>query len=89
MKSVVFDSNVLFSSLRSKNSALLSFFERRNDFQFYTPNFLVVEIFKHRERLRAKSRLTEDEFLELLSILMASIRFYNETMISGGNLLEA
>jgi len=89
MNPIVFDSNILFSSLRSNDSTLLSLVEMRKDCVFYTPNFLVVEIFKHRERLCAKSKLTEDEFLELLSILLRSIRFYNESMISGGNLLEA
>ncbi len=89
MKTIVFDSNILFSSLRSKNSKLLSLLESRRDFVFYTPNFLVVEIFKHRDRLRAKSKLTEDEFIELFSILMRSIRFYNEDMISMSSLMEA
>lgn len=89
MKAVVFDSNILFSSLRSKQSALLTQLEARQDIHFYTPNFLVVEIFKHRERLRKKSQLTEDEFLELLSTLISHIRFFNESMISGGCLVEA
>ena len=89
MKAVVFDSNILFSSLRSKNSILLTHLGTREDIHFYTPNFLVVEIFKHRERLRAKSKLTEDEFLELLSLLIGGIRFFNESMISGGCLVEA
>lgn len=89
MKAVVFDSNIFFSSLRSKQSALLTQLEARQDIHFYTPNFLVVEIFKHRERLRKKSQLTEDEFLELLSILISHIRFFNESMISGGCLVEA
>jgi predicted nucleic acid-binding protein len=89
MTPIVFDSNILFSSLRSKDSTLLSLIEMQQGFAFYTPNFLVVEIFKHRERLRAKSKLTEDEFLEVLSILLRSIRFYNESMISGGSLVEA
>ena len=89
MKAVVFDSNILFSSLRSRKSVLLSNLEARKDCHFYTPNFLVVEIFKHRERLRAKSKLTEDEFLELFAILIGSIRFFTESMISGGSLVEA
>lgn len=50
---------------------------------------MIVEIFKHRERLRSKSKLSEEEFLELFSILIRSIRFFNENMISGGNLVEA
>ena len=89
MTPVVFDSNIFFSSLRSKNSALLRQLEKRGEFVFYTPNFLVVEIFKHRERLRAKSKLTEDEFMELLNLLLREIRFFSETMISSNNLYRA
>lgn len=89
MKPVVFDSNIFFSSLRTKNSKLLRQFENNRDCVFYTPNFLIVEIFKHRERLRGKSKLTEDEFLETLNILLSNTRFYSEAMISTNSLYRA
>jgi predicted nucleic acid-binding protein len=90
MKAVVLDSNIFFSSLRSKKSILLQQLEKRGETTvFYTPNFLVVEIFKHRERLRAKSKLTEDEFVELLHLLFREVRLFSETMISANNLYRA
>ncbi len=89
MKIVVPDSNILFSALRVHDSRLLYHLENRQEIVFYTPNFLVVEIFKHRERIRAKSKLTEEEFLELLNTIVQRLRFFNEEMISTGNLIHA
>lgn len=89
MKIVVPDSNIIFSSLRSQRSKLLYFFENERELNFYTPNFLVFEIFKHRERIRLKSKLTEEEFLEVLNAIVQKLRFYNEDMISTGNLIHA
>jgi len=89
MKIIIPDSNVVFSSLRQKDSKLISLLEEGGDFAFYTPNFLVVELFKHRERLRAKSKLNEDEFLEVLNGIVQKINFFNETFISVGNFIAA
>jgi predicted nucleic acid-binding protein len=89
MKIIVPDSNIIFSSLRAQQSKLLYFLENERDFNFYTPNFLVVEIFKHRDRIRKKSKLTEDEFLEVLNTIIQRLRFYNEDMISTANLIHA
>ena len=87
---VVIDSNVFFSSLRTGSKArLFHFFESNTDLTFYAPNFLVVETFKHRERLRAKSKLTESEFLEVLQTIVQHLRFFNEDMISTENLIYA
>ncbi len=82
MELIIIDSNIVFSSLRTKDSKLLSLLESNTNHTFYTPNFLIVEIFKHRERLRKRSKLTEEEFLELLSGIVQRLRFYNENMIS-------
>jgi predicted nucleic acid-binding protein len=65
MRKVVVDTNVLFSSLRAKNSGLRRVLERE-DCRFYAPNFLMVEIFKHKERILQKSKATEDEVYEIL-----------------------
>ena len=89
MKLIVIDSNIFFSSLRSRQSKLLDFLETSRDMVFYTPNFLIVEIFKHRERLRKKSKLTEEEFLELMNAIVQRLRFFNEDMISTASLIHA
>lgn len=89
MELIVIDSNIVFSSLRSKDSKLFALLESHPNLTFYAPNFLIIEIFKHRERLRKRSKLTEDEFLELLNCIVQRLRFFNENMISFGNLIHA
>ena len=88
MKKVVIDTNILFSSLRAKNSRLRQILERE-DCRFYTPNFLMVEIFKHKERILQKSKATEDEVYEILYKTLHKINFVNEETISLGNFIEA
>ena len=88
MRKIIVDTNILFSSLRSKNSKLRIVLERV-DLRFYTPNFLMVEIFKHKERILQKSKASEDEVYEILYKTLHKITFINEETISLGNFIEA
>lgn len=88
MKKIVVDTNILFSSLRAKNSKLRQVLDRE-DCRFFTPNFLMVEIFKHKERILQKSKVTEDEVYEILYKMLHKINFVNEETISLGNFIEA
>jgi predicted nucleic acid-binding protein len=88
MKKVVVDTNILFSSLRAKNSKLRQVLDSE-DCRFFTPNFLMVEIFKHKERILQKSKVTEDEVYEILYKTLHKINFVNEETISLGNFIEA
>lgn len=88
MKTVVVDTNILFSSLRAKSAKLRQVLERE-DCRFYTPNFLMVEIFKHKERILQKSKAAEDEVYEILYKTLHKINFVNEETISLGNFIEA
>lgn len=88
MKKIIVDTNILFSSLRAKNSKLRQILDRQ-DCQFFTPNFLMVEIFKHKERILQKSKATEDEVYEILYKALHKITFINEETISLGNFIEA
>ena len=88
MRKIIVDTNILFSSLRAKNSKLRIVLERE-DLHFYTPNFLMVEIFKHKERILQKSKATEDEVYEILYKTLHKITFINEETISLANFIEA
>ena len=88
MKKVVVDTNILFSSLLAKNSRLREIFERL-DCRFYTPNFLIVETFKHKERILQKSKADEDEIYEILYKTLHKINFVNEETISLESFIEA
>ena len=88
MKKVIVDTNILFSSLRAKNSKLRQVLERQ-DCIFFTPNFLMVEIFKHKERILHKSKVSETEVYEILYKMLHKIKFINEESIMLGNFVEA
>jgi len=88
MKKIVIDSNIIFSALRSKNSLTRNKILSSKD-QFFCPNFLIVEIFKHKERIVGKSKLMEEETLEFLTKILNRVTFINEENISIENFIEA
>ncbi len=85
---VIVDTNILFSSLRSKNSTFRDklFIPSHT---FYTPNFLIVELFKHKERIFKKSNASGDEINEFLNKILQRIHFINEETISISNFQNA
>ena len=88
MKTVIVDTNILFAAMRSANSRLRITLDRP-DLKFYTPNFLVVEIFKHKEKILKKSKASEDEIYEFLNQLLRKVQFVSEENLSLGNIIQA
>jgi predicted nucleic acid-binding protein len=48
---------------------------------FYSCNFLFVEIFKHKDKIKSISKLSEDEILAQLGNIVSRIHFINEEVI--------
>jgi predicted nucleic acid-binding protein len=88
MKKVIIDSNIVFSALRKKESRTRSKI-LSSDNQFFAPNFLFGEIFKHKSRIMAYSKGDEVEIYEILLKILSRINFINEENISTGNFIEA
>ncbi|MEN0050152.1 MAG: PIN domain-containing protein [Bacteroidota bacterium] len=88
MAKLIIDSNIFYAALRAKNSktrhALLT-----SNHEFFTANFLFVEIFKHKERILKKSKASEEEIYEFLIELLNVIQFINEQQISTANIIHA
>jgi len=87
-KRVIIDTNIIFKSLRSKYSIYRDIMDK-SDLEFYCPNYLISEIFKHKERLIKASKVGEEEVYELLEKTLQRINFINEEFISLGNLIYA
>ena len=85
---IVVDTNIIFKALRSQFSRFRNILDK-SELEFYCPNFLITEIFKHKERIVAASRADEEEIYELLEKTMHRINFVNEEFISLGNLIYA
>jgi len=88
MKKVVVDSNVIFRALQYKHTASREILLNAEHY-FYSPNFLFVEIFKHKERIVKSSKAGEDLVIELLEKLFHNISFINEEFISTANMIHA
>ncbi|MGD0091727.1 MAG: PIN domain-containing protein [Planctomycetota bacterium] len=86
---IIVDTSVLFAALVKSRSRLRDELFADLEPSFFSPRFLFVELFKHKERLVAATELSEEELLEVLNALLARIRFADECAIPLGTWLEA
>jgi len=54
-----------------------------------SPKFLIIELFKHSERIQRASNLSQASILDTLSSLVESVKLYDESAISIGSWSEA
>jgi len=85
---VVVDTNILFTSLLHRQARIREAILTDTGHTFFSPRFVVVELFKHKERIAALTQLDEDELLECLNALLARIRFVDEGVIPIGAWME-
>lgn len=57
--------------------------------QFYSPRFLIVELFKHKERLSRATCLSEEYLLQAFHTLIGRLEFVTEANILLGTWMEA
>ena len=79
---VIVDTNIVFSAILNSGSRigkiLLNF---KGHFQFYSCNYLRVEINRHRNRLLKLTKLSEDELAELENLVTHNITFIDERLL--------
>ena len=79
---IIVDTNIVFSGLLNSTSAISKFLIYPNSqFQFYTCEFLRVEILKHRKKLLKLTNLSEEELNELWLLVTGNITFINDGLI--------
>ena len=81
MRKVVVDTNILFSALLHAPNTFANIIFEEN-IAFYTPHFVIVELFKHKERIIQRSVLSETDVLEILYRLIKNIHLISEDNIS-------
>lgn len=80
-KSVVVDTNLIFSALIPKSSKIRELlFESK--ISFFAPNFLISEIYKHKDKLIKNSKLNESEFYLYFNGIIEKIQFVPIDIIS-------
>jgi predicted nucleic acid-binding protein len=86
---VVVDTNILFSALVSRHSRLREILLLESNVSFCCPRFIFSELFKHKERIIAATKLSEDELLDAMNALFSRTVFVDESLISIGDWIEA
>ncbi len=72
---VVVDVNVIISSLFKKGNSLNVFILNSifNKFDFVIPDFFLVELNKHTDRIQKSSKLSKDEIIKVAEYIMRQI----------------
>ena len=86
---VIVDANIAFKSLQSGRGDLRERIGPGGHPQFFSPRFLFVELFKHKDRLEAEANLSVGELLDALYALVSRLEFVNEANIPVGTWVEA
>lgn len=87
--SVVVDSNIVFAALLSRHSRLRERLLEPGAGKLHCPRFLFIELFKHKERIRAATEFSDEELLEVLHALMERIEAAPAESIPLGIWVEA
>src|SRR5436190_408874 len=86
---VIVDANIAFRCLQAGRGDLRGRIGPGQHPQFFSPRFLFVELFKHKERLASAAEVSETELLEALYALVSRLEFVNEANIPVGTWVEA
>ena len=89
MKKVIVDTNILFSALLGKSKKFRDILLSEESLTFYTCKFVIVELFKHKEKIQRFSSLEDDAILELLYTLLKRINIIDESNITLESRLKA
>lgn len=86
---VIVDANIAFKCLNSNRGDLRERIWPGGRREFFSPRFLFVELFKHKERLQRASGLVDTDLLAGLHTLLSQLEFINEANIPVGTWVEA
>lgn len=85
---VVVDAGIIFSSLLSESAGQRKTLFNK-EYKFYPPNFVFLEIFKHKEKILKHTKTDEAGVYEYLVSILQKIHFVNEEIISVENSMFA
>lgn len=85
---VVVDTNVIITAVISGSPYVIEKLIAPG-ISVVSPKFIIIELFKHSERIQKASHLSQKDILNLLSSLVESIKLYDEATISIGSWTEA
>jgi predicted nucleic acid-binding protein len=86
---VVVDANIAFRALAYGRGDLRTRMGSLDDGMFFAPFFVLVELYKHKERIQRQSALAEEAVLTALHELCEYLTFIREAEIAVGTWVEA
>lgn len=79
---IIVDTNIVFSALLNSNNRIGKILlQSKGYFQFFTCNFLQLEIQRHYNKLLKLTQLTEAELTELQTLVIHNITFIDERLL--------
>jgi predicted nucleic acid-binding protein len=86
---IIDDTNIVFSAILNANSRIGKvLLNAKEHFQFFTCNYLQVEIQRHRSKLLKITKLSEEQLSELEKLVTQKITFIDERLIPQDLLLK-
>ncbi|MCP5542319.1 MAG: hypothetical protein H7A49_00280 [Akkermansiaceae bacterium] len=86
---VVVDANIAFRALAGVRGDLRALMASSVDVAFFSPFFILVELYKHKERIQRRTSLGEELVLTALHELCECLTFIREAEIAVGTWAEA
>ena len=90
MREIIVDTNIIFSCLLNSQSNIGDLiFNSDEVFEFYSNDYMRLEIHKHWEKLKKISKLTDTELETAFEKLLTKLTFINEALIPSEIWLKA
>jgi predicted nucleic acid-binding protein len=86
---VVTDSNIIFSALYTPNGVIASILKNKNKIQLLAPNFLILEIKNHFNKILVHRKITKKELQDEFNDLIKNIDIINIEEIPKNIVLQA
>ncbi len=77
---VVVDTNILFSALLRSRTRFADVL-LRSEHTFYVCESVLVELFKHKEKILTASKLADEDLARLYHVLLRRVNLYKEDLI--------
>jgi predicted nucleic acid-binding protein len=81
---IIVDTNIIFSALLSGQSGFAELL-LKSEHSFYICELVLIEIFRRKEKIINASRLSEEDVIRLLYILLKRLILYKEDLIKPEN----
>jgi predicted nucleic acid-binding protein len=86
---IIVDTNIVFSAILNSNSRIGKILlNSKEHFQFYTCDYLRIEILRHRNKILKLTNLTELDLTELEELITHKITFISERLLPQELLLK-